>query len=150
MGTGTVLGRERRDMNLLARRGLVLVIVVGLLIDAYTHLDLADIYTGVKTSTVSQATLFRIESVGAILAAVAVVVRANRWSAAIAAAVAGGGAFVLLLYRFVSVGKLGPLPDMSEPFWYTKKSLSLTGELIALLGSLALLAYTPRRRPAAA
>ncbi|MDQ2747922.1 MAG: hypothetical protein M3Y44_00050 [Actinomycetota bacterium] len=137
-------------MNLVARWGLVVVIVVGLGIDAYTHLDLADIYAGVKTSTVSQATLFRIEAIAAILAAVAVVVRANRWTAAIVAAVAGGGAFVLLLYRFASVGKIGPLPDMSEPFWYTKKSLSLTGELIALLGSLALLAQSARRRRVAA
>jgi hypothetical protein len=137
-------------MNVVARWGLVLVIVVGLGIDAYTHLDLADIYTGVRTSTVSQATLFRIEAVGAMVAAVAVVLRANRWTAALAAAVAGGGAFALLLYRLVNVGKLGPLPDMSEPFWYTKKSLSLTGELIALLGSLALLAYGARRRPAVA
>ncbi len=140
-------------MNLVARWGLVLVIVVGLGIDAYTHVDLAHIYTGVKTGTVSQATLFRIEAVAAIAAAVAVVVWTNRWTAALAAAVAGGGAFVLLLYRFVSVGKLGPLPDMSEPFWYTKKSLSLTGELIALLASLsllALLAHGTRRRPVAA
>ncbi|MDT4959553.1 MAG: hypothetical protein QOG22_2763 [Pseudonocardiales bacterium] len=137
-------------MSLVARRGLVLVIVVGLGIDAYTHLDLADIYTGVTTSTVSQATLFRIEAVAAILAAMAVVVRPNRWTAGLVAAVTGGGAFALLLYRFVSVGKLGPLPDMSEPFWYTKKSLSLTGELIALLGSLGLLAYGARRRPVAA
>jgi hypothetical protein len=137
-------------MNLVARWGLVLVIVVGLGIDAYTHLDLADIYTGVTTSTVSQATLFRIEAVAAILAAMAVVVRPNRWTAGLVAAVTGGGASALLLYRFVSVGKLGPLPDMSEPFWYTKKSLSLTGELIALLGSLGLLAYGARRRPVAA
>jgi hypothetical protein len=137
-------------MNLVARWGLVLVIVVGLGIDAYTHLDLADIYAGVTTSTISQATLFRIEAVAAILAAMAVVVRPNRWTAGLVAAVTGGGAFALLLYRFVSVGKLGPLPDMSEPFWYTKKSLSLTGELIALLGSLGLLAYGARRRPVAA
>jgi len=137
-------------MNVIARWGLVVVIVVGLGIDAYTHLDLADIYTGVKTSTVSQATLFRIEAVAAILAAVAVVVRTNRLTAAFVALVAGGGAFALLLYRFVDVGKLGPLPDMYEPFWYTKKSLSLTGELIAFLASLALLAYTARRRPVGA
>jgi hypothetical protein len=137
-------------MNVVARWGLVVLMVVGLGIDAYTHLDLADIYTGVKTGTVSQATLFRIEAVGAILAAVAVVLRANRWTAAVVAAVAGGGAFVLLLYRFVSVGKIGPLPDMSEPFWYTKKSLSLIGELIALLASLTLLAYGARRPAVAA
>lgn len=137
-------------MNFVARWGLVIVIVVGLGIDAYTHLDLADIYAGVKTSTVSQATLFRIEAVGAIVAAVAVVLWTNRWTAALAAVVAGGGAFALLLYRFVSVGKLGPLPDMSEPFWYTKKSLSLTGELVALLASIALLAHGARRRLVAA
>ncbi|MFN2518637.1 MAG: hypothetical protein ABR604_06265 [Jatrophihabitantaceae bacterium] len=142
-------------MNVIARWGIVIVIVVGLGIDAYTHLDLArlDIYRGVKTSTVSEATLFRIEAIGAIVAALAVIVRANRWTAALAGLVAGGGAFVLLLYRYVNVGKIGPLPDMSEPFWYTKKSLSLTGELIALLGSLALLGYSfaaTRRRPVAA
>ncbi|PZS17507.1 MAG: hypothetical protein DLM57_08285 [Pseudonocardiales bacterium] len=140
-------------MNVIARWGLVVVIVVGLGIDAYTHLDLADIYSGNKTSTVSQASLFRIEAVLAILAALAVIVRPSRWTATLAALVAGGGAFVLLLYRFVNVGKIGPLPDMSEPFWYTKKSLSLTGELIALLGALALLAHgyaAARRRPAAA
>ncbi|MEP7022078.1 MAG: hypothetical protein ABI808_15650, partial [Pseudonocardiales bacterium] len=108
-------------MNVIARWGLVVVIVVGLGIDAYTHLDLADIYTGVKTGTLSQATLFRIEAVAAILAAVAVVMRTNRLTAALVALVTGGGAFALLLYRFVDVGKLGPLPDMYEPFWYTKK-----------------------------
>lgn len=123
-----------------ARLGIV-VIVVGLGIDAYTHIDLADIYSGNSTGTLNQAVLFQLEAAGAILAALAVVLRPSRLTAALTTLVSAGGAFVLLLYRFVQVGKIGPLPDMSEPFWYTEKSLSLTGELIALLGSLALLAW---------
>ncbi len=58
-------------MNVIARWGLVVVIVVGLGIDAYTHLDLADIYTGVKTSTVSEAAQLRLEGNAGLRAAVA-------------------------------------------------------------------------------
>ena len=146
-------GYEDRYMNVVARWGLAIVIAVGLGIDAYTHLDLAHVYTGVTTGTVNQAVLFRIEAIGAIVAGLLVLLRPNLATAAVAALVSGGGVFALLVYRFVQVGKIGPLPDMSEPFWYTEKSLSLTGELIALLASLALLGYSfasARRRPVVA
>jgi len=139
-------------MNVIARWGLVLIIAVGLGIDAYTHLDLAalGIYSLNKTSTINQTTLFRIESVGAILAALAVIVRTNRWTAALAALVAGGGAFVLVLYEQVNVGKIGPLPNMYDPGWYTEKSLTLVAELLAFVAALAYIAVAGRRRPAAA
>jgi len=140
-------------MNVIARWGLVTVIVVGLGIDAYTHLDLSDLYSLVTSGTVNQGVLFRIEAIAAIVAALLVLVRPNRLTAAIVALVAGGGAFALLLYAKVNVGKIGPLPNMYDPGWYTEKSLSLTGELIALLGALALFAYSTasaRRRSVAA
>jgi hypothetical protein len=125
-------------MNTLVRWALVVVAAVGLGIDAYTHFDLASLYDGNRTSTVSQGTLFRIEAVFAILVGVALIVRANVWTALAVVAVAGGGLFLLLLYRYVSVGKIGPLPDMSEPIWYAEKSWSAWGEGIAVGAALIL------------
>ena len=141
-------------MNVVARWGLVAVIVVGLAIDAYQHFNVAHNYVYNKTSTVSEATLFRIEAVMAIVAAVLVIVWASRWSAAIALAVAGGGLFLLVLYRYVNVGKIGPIPGMYEPTWAVPgKKWSVAGEAMAVVGSLALLGYSfasARRRPVAA
>jgi hypothetical protein len=83
-------------VNLL-RKSLVGVTVVGLAIDAYIHLRLAPDLTGVGTS-ITEADLFRIEAGMAIVAAVLLLVRPNRWTAGLAALVAGGGTFALLLY----------------------------------------------------
>jgi hypothetical protein len=38
------------------------------------------------------------------------------------------------------VGKIGPVPDMYEPIWFTEKVVSLVGELIAVAGALVLIA----------
>jgi hypothetical protein len=40
----------------------------------------------------------------------------------------------------VNVGKLGPIPNMYDPGWFTEKEVALAGELIALAASLVLLA----------
>jgi hypothetical protein len=140
-------------MNAVARWGLLAFIVVGLGLDAYTHFDLADLYSLNTTGTVNEGVLFRLEAVGAVVAALLVLVRPGRLTAAIAAIVAGGGAFVLVLYAKVNVGKLGPIPNMYDPGWYTEKSTALVGELMALAGALALLGYhvgSARRRSVAA
>jgi hypothetical protein len=133
-------------MNVFARWGLVIITAFGLAIDAYEHLKVAHNYTFNKTSTLSEADLFRTEAVLAIVAAVLVLVWFSRWAAAVALAVAGGGLALLLLYRYVDVGKIGPIPDMYEPLWGVQgKKWSVAGEAIAIVGSLALL-IVPRRR----
>lgn len=137
-------------MNATARWALTSLVVLGLAVDAYTHFDLAAQYQFTRTATVSQETLFRIEAVLALLAAVAVIVRANIWTALLAIAVAGGGLALLLVYRYVNVGQLGPIPNMYEPLWFREKSWSAAGEAVATLAALALLAgvVTRRRRTA--
>ena len=133
-------------MKAAIRWALVVAAVVGLAIDAYTHLHLAGLYDPIRTPTISQGTLFRIEGALAIVAAVGLVVRANRWTALLAVAVAGGGLAALLIYRYVNVGTIGPLPNMYEPIWYHDKQLSAAGELLAMVAGLALVALTwPRR-----
>jgi hypothetical protein len=132
-------------MNVFARWGLAIITVLGLAIDAYEHLKYAHNYKFNKTSTLSQADLFRVEAVLAIVAAVVVLVWFSRWAAAIALAVAGGGLALLVLYRYVNVGKIGPIPNMYEPLWDVQgKKWSIAGEAIAIVGSLALL-VVPRR-----
>jgi hypothetical protein len=137
-------------MNPTARWALTALAVIGLGIDAYTHFDLAHDYVFNKTSTVSQGTLFRVEAVLAILAALAVILRATWWTAAIALAVAGGGLALLLVYRYVNVGVIGPLPNMYEPIWYHEKEVSAAGEALAVLASLGLLVPHLGRRRATA
>lgn len=118
---------------------LIVVVVVGLAIDAWVHLDLASAFKNNKTSTLNEAELFRAEAIGAIVAALALAVRPRRWTAALAFVVAGGGAALVVLYRYVNVGSFGPIPNLYDPFWAPAgKTLSVWGEAIAALAALAL------------
>jgi hypothetical protein len=122
------------------RTVLIIVVVAGLAVDAFVHFNLASTYAGVKTSTLSQADLFRVEGALAVLAAVALVIRPRRYTAAFAFLVSAGGLAAVLLYRYVNVGAFGPLPNMYEPIWYGKKTLSAWAEGIAALAALGLFA----------
>lgn len=139
-------------MNVFARWSLTVLTVVGLAIDAYNHFHVAHNYTFNKTSTISEASLFRIEATLAVIAAVAIIVWANRWTALLALAVAGGGLILLVVYRYNNIGTLGPIPGMYEPSWDVPgKKWSVIGEIIAIVGSLGLLLGTfagSRRRAA--
>jgi hypothetical protein len=128
---------------------LIVIVVAGLAVDAYTHFDLATGYDPVKTSTLSQGDLFRIESVVAILVGLLLIVRPRRWTAVLAAIVSGSALAAVLLYRYVDVGQIGPIPSMYEASWYTEKTISAIGEAAAFLASLALL-FIPQGRQAGA
>jgi hypothetical protein len=118
---------------------LIVVVVIGLAIDAFVHFDLASNFKYNKTSTLSEADLFRAEAVGAIVAALALVVRPRRWTAALAFVVAGGGAALVVLYRYVDVGAFGPIPNMYDPYWAPiGKTLSVWGEAVATFAALGL------------
>lgn len=118
---------------------LIVIVVAGLAIDAYVHFNLASNYELIKTSTLSQADLFRVEGAVAIVAAVLLVVRPRRYTAGIAAVVAGSALLVLLLYRYNDIGQLGPIPSMYEPVWYTKKTVAAFAEGAALIAAVVLL-----------
>ena len=127
------------------RRSLVGITVAGLAVDAF-HLSLASTYDAVQGS-VSQGTLFRLEAIAAVLAAILLLVRPRRWTAALAALVAGGGLFALVLYRYVDVGQLGPMPDMYEPLWYAKKTWTAVAQLVSAASAIALVILGPQARP---
>jgi hypothetical protein len=95
--------------------GLLTAALLG--IDTYVHARDAHFYDAVRTSVISQGTLFRLEAAVAALIAVALLIRPSRfwWAAALIVAASAFGAVVL--YQYVDVGRLGPLPNMYEPTW---------------------------------
>lgn len=138
--------------RLAQRRLLSLIAAAGLGTDAAVHLHLAARYALLRDpGGLSQGTLFRIESWVAIGAAVAMLAVPGRLTHLAAAVVAGSALGALVLYRYVDVGTLGPLPDMYDPFWDGTKTLTAVGEAVALLAAtagaaLSLRAPAPLRR----
>ena len=112
------IGRGRHGLPpSVTTRLLGVATAVALGIDAYVHARDAAFYDAVRTSLISQGTLFRLEAGVAGLIAVALLIRPSRfwWAAALVVAASAFGAVVL--YRYVDVGSLGPLPNMYEPTW---------------------------------
>lgn len=109
----------------------------GLGYDAYAHLDLAANFDA-NRALISQGMLFRVEAVGAVLAALLVLLIRHRATATFALLIAGSALGAVLLYRYVDLGALGPLPDMYEPSWYPEKIYSAIAEAVAVLAAAAL------------
>jgi hypothetical protein len=122
------------------RLGLALVAAAGLAIQAYVHFDLASQYDVIKSSVLSQGDLFRAEATVAVIAAAAVLLRPRRYTAAFAFVVAAAGLVAVLVYQYVNVGAFGPIPNMYDPIWFPKKTLSVWAEGIAAVAALALFA----------
>jgi DNA-binding CsgD family transcriptional regulator len=102
------------------RTVLTVIVAAGLAIDAYVHLDLASTYDVVKTSTLSQGDLFRVEAALAIVAGVALLVRPRRYTAWFAFLVSAGGVAAVLV-RSEGLGRLSEVLD-----------LALAGDTVAL------------------
>ena len=120
-------------------------------IDAVVHWQNASAYDGV-TGTVSQGEVFRAEAALAVVVGLGVLVRPrpSSWLAAVLVAASALGA--VLVYRYVDVGSLGPLPDMYENTWQVPgKLLSASAEGAAVvLAGLGLVAAVVAGRSAPA
>ncbi len=120
------------------------VTAAGLAIDAYVHADLAPTYDPVNKD-ISQGDLFRIEAGIASLAALLVLIYARRITWALAFLTAGGGLALLLIYRYVNVGSLGPVPNMYEPVWFPEKTATTIAQAVATATALAGLVFAVAR-----
>ena len=121
-------GAAGRSRAALALRALV---AVALLVDAVVHLRLATGYQASAPGGVGAGTLFRVEAVAALVAAVWVLSRGSR-SANLAALVVGLSAVAaVVLYRYVDIPAFGPLPAMYEPVWFPEKVVSAVAEGVA-------------------
>jgi hypothetical protein len=100
---------------------------IGLGISAYVHLHLASRFG--FPGTISGTTVFRIQGVVAAVVAVALLTTGNRWAWGLAALIGIASFVAVMLYRYVDVGSIGPLPNMYDPFWSAEKLLSAVVEI---------------------
>jgi hypothetical protein len=107
------------------------VVVLGLAVDAYIHLSLAPVMQIAAPDGLGGGTLFRLQ--GGIAAAVALLllVRPRWWTYAVATLVALSALGPVLLYHFVDVPAIGPVPSMYDPLWSPEKVISIVGETLA-------------------
>lgn len=117
----------------------------ALAISAYVHLNGAHFYSSLGDS-ITQADLFYAQGAVAIAVALWVIVTGNRW-AWVAVAVVGAASFAaVMVYRYVDVGAIGPIPNMYEPTWQTnQKLLSAYAEAAAVVVAAVALLSRPRR-----
>jgi hypothetical protein len=114
-GTSRPRAPRTRPAPLIARLVLTAVALLGLAYDAYVHFDLAAGYDAISTTTLSQGDLFCAEGAAAVLAAAAVLVRPRRYTVLFALVVAAAGFAAVIVYRYVDIKGIGPLPSMYEP-----------------------------------
>ncbi|HVV77370.1 MAG TPA: hypothetical protein VHC43_15175 [Mycobacteriales bacterium] len=116
---------------------LAVLAAAGLVIDAIVHLRLAGRYDPIG-GTISQGDLFRVQGALALLLAAGVLAAPWRRTLYAATFVVAASAFgAVMLYRYVDVGALGPLPNMYEPVWFGQKTLSAYAEAAAAAAALA-------------
>jgi energy-converting hydrogenase Eha subunit C len=131
------------------QRVLAAATAVLLAIDAYVHFRDAHFYDSLATSTLSEGNLFRAQAVVAVVVAVALLVRPHPAVWAVAVLVAGSAVGAVLLYTYVDVGALGPLPDLYEPTWAAAGKVASAvaeglGTLLAIIGFVVAVRTRPR------
>ena len=130
--TGTHRARRtgRGSRAELATRG---VVVLGLAVDAYVHLTMAPVMQLAAPGGMGAGFLFRAQAVAAVLAALLLLVTGRRWAYVLAGLVALSALGPVLLYHFVNVPALGPIPSMYDPLWSPEKVVSIVAEALALV-----------------
>ena len=146
--------RKRRSITLSNGPLLVLRIFIAaaLGVSAIIHVQLAPTYQQAAPGGIGQGTLFLVQAGAAVLTAMFVLLKGSRASFAAAAIVGLSSLAAVIVYRYVQVPAIGPLPSMYEPVWYAAKVITAVAEAAA--GGLAILGYVlvsrahrkPRRR----
>lgn len=119
---------------------------LSLLVNAYVHFQLAGPFDALVGTLVSQGTLFRIQGVVNILAAILILVVHRWWAGLVAAAIAAGGLALLVVSVYVplDLSALG-FPVIYEPVWYQDKVIAVVAQAIALVGGLLVAAVSRYR-----
>jgi glucan phosphoethanolaminetransferase (alkaline phosphatase superfamily) len=130
-----------------AARVLAVLTAVLLAVDAFVHLKYASQYDSFKSSVMSEGTLFRIQGIVAIVVAAAVLIWPRVITWVLALLVAGSAAVAVVLYTYVNVGPLGPLPNLYENTWRPPgKVPSAVAEAAAAVVAIVGLILTVRAR----
>ena len=124
--------------------GLRIAAAAGLGIDAFVHATSAGLYDGPAGGLVTEGNLFRAEAAASVLLAALVLIRPapSTWLAVLV--VAGTALGAVILYRYIDIGPIGPVPDLYEPTWQVPGKLASAYAEGAVL-ALSALALTLRR-----
>lgn len=114
-------------------------VAAGLVVSAVIHVQLAPGYQQAAPGGIGQGTLFLVQAAAAGLAGAFILLRGARTAFVTAAVVALSSLAAVVLYRYVQVPAVGPLPSMYEPVWYAAKTITAVAEAAA--GALALAGY---------
>ncbi|MCO4252949.1 hypothetical protein [Pseudarthrobacter raffinosi] len=114
-------------------------VAAALVVSAVIHVQLAPGYQQAAPGGIGQGTLFLVQAGAAVLAAVFVLLKGSRIAFAAAAVIALSSLAAVILYRYVQVPAIGPLPSMYEPVWYAAKTITAVAEAAA--GALAVAGY---------
>lgn len=128
---------------MLVLRGLT---AAALVVTAVIHLQLAPGYQQVPHDGIGQGTLFQVQAVASLAAALYVLVRGTRPAFLIAGVTALAALAAVVVTSYVPVPAVGPLPSMYEPVWYPAKTLSAVAEAVAAV--LAVVGLAAHRRGA--
>lgn len=147
MSTARTVVQQRSSRD---NAGVVLRVAVALclVVDAAVHLHLARGYQQSAPSGIGAGNLFRIQAVFALGVAVWLAWRGGRAAFLAAFAVGVSAVAAVVLYRYVNVPAIGPLPAMYEPVWFAEKTLSAVAEGVAAAGALLALSLTTGRSSA--
>jgi hypothetical protein len=99
-----------------AAMALRVLVIVALLLSAYVHIKYAHFYKHLGKD-ITQGTLFYLQGALAIVAAVLLALNGKLLGWAPAAVVLLGSFAAIMVYRYIDVGSVGPLPNMYEPIW---------------------------------
>ena len=99
----------------MTRTALRVLAAACLGVSAFVHLHLAHRYG--YPGTINGETLFKIQGVVAAAIGVLLLVTGNKWVWAAAALVGLASFGAVMLYRYVNVGAIGPLPNMYDATW---------------------------------
>lgn len=130
-----VASRGRRVTGLVPR----VVVAVALALDAVVHLRLASGYQQSAPGGMGGGNLFRLQAAVAVLVGLWLLWRGSRGAYGAAMVTGLSALAAVVLYRYVDVPALGPIPALYEPVWFFQKSLSAVAEAVAAAVSAALL-----------
>ncbi|NHA68712.1 hypothetical protein EPD83_011720 [Phycicoccus sp. CMS6Z-2] len=124
---------------------LRVLVAAALVVDVVVHIRLAGGYQQASPGGIGAGNLFRVEAAVAMAVALWLLVSGSRAAFAASIVVGLSAVVAVLLYRYVDVPAVGPLPAMYEPVWFFEKSLSAVAEAVAAVGALVAIWALPAR-----
>jgi hypothetical protein len=126
------------------------LVSAALAVDAIVHLRLAGDYQLAAPDGIGQGNLFRIEAAVAVAVGLYVLLIGSRTAYIAALLVTASALAAVLVYRYIDVPSIGPIPSMYEPLSFFQKSLSAVAEGAGALlaaGGVVLITFAAARSP---